>query len=201
MATVRRDILDAYLRLLGRESFDAVTMPRIAAEAGISLPELRGEVESELTLFEGFAALVDRGVLEQAPRPMPDKTPQQRLFDVLMTRLAVLTPYRPVIWALKDAARRDPGLGALFNGISAREQSWMLVAAGIDVRGPKARNIAEALVYVFAATVEAWLGEEDGALPRTRETLAQQLQLSGGWLAELDLLSRAGKQPASGTVN
>jgi hypothetical protein len=34
--------------------------------------------------------------------------------------------------------------------ISAREQSWMLVAAHIDVRGAATINLAQALVLVFA---------------------------------------------------
>lgn len=185
--TTKRHILDAYLALLCSRPLAAISMHDVATEADVSLAVLRGTYGSEEALFDAFAELVDAQVLDRTTDLVIDRPAKDRLFDVLMTRIGVLTPYQPAIRALKQAARDNPALAMLFGQISAREQSWMLVAARIDIRGAAAINLAQALVLVFARTVETWLEDPTQDKTLTKTVLQRELEVGAKWMNDLSL--------------
>jgi AcrR family transcriptional regulator len=181
----RARILDAYLALLARHPLREITMHAVAEEASVSLSTLRKAYSSEHALFDAYAEKVDCAVLDRTANLDVNRPAKDRLFDVLMTRIGVLAEGKAAVKFLLSAAAQDPALAVHFGGVSAREQSWMLVAARIDVRGAAAANLAQALVLVFGRTVQAFLADDSNDLAATRAVLARELDVGAKWMQDL----------------
>ncbi|WP_417686459.1 TetR/AcrR family transcriptional regulator [Roseibium sp.] len=207
MASVKTQskILKTFLKLLETHSYADVSLPMIAESAGIKLSELRENYSSKTSLVAAFAETIDKEVLDERDAEMGDQPARDRLFDILMTRVDHLAPYKAAVQALHDAVRADPALALDFNPIAVRSQKWMLAAAGVEVSGLKGKAIAQGLAVAFARVVDTWLKEDDEGMPRTMARLDKELDQGESWLLRLDKaqgfarsLRRFGKSLASG---
>ena len=127
-STNERDkIIAALLTLLGDNPFETIGFADVAAQAGISLAQLRGEFASTLAIVAAYIKATDRAVLAADLSDMAEEPPRERLFDVLMRRLEILAPYRQAGRSLLRSARRNPPLALALNRQSWSQQ-WMLTA-------------------------------------------------------------------------
>ncbi len=176
----RRDaVVAAFMALLAERDFEAVTLADIAARSGLSLGDIRGEFDSRFAIVEAFSAGIDRAVLDGIDADLAEQDVKEKLFDVLMRRLDLLTPHKAAIRNLSRAAMRDPGLALALNGVARRSQRWMLAAAGVEVPGAGGMIRAQGLAIAFAKVVRAWLDDEDPALARTMRVLDEELSKAG----------------------
>lgn len=185
-AKTAQKILKTYMLLIGEHGFDEVSLARLAEEAEVSLPVLREHFGSKTDLVGGFAALIDQDVLSQSDPDMANEPARDRLFDVLMTRLDKLEPYKDGVRALLSALRKDPGLALEVNCIASRSQKWMLAAAGIDFNGLRGRLVAQGLAVSFGKVLRTWVEEEDPGMPRTMARLDRELDKGEDWLARIN---------------
>ncbi|SHM29835.1 TetR/AcrR family transcriptional regulator [Roseibium suaedae] len=195
MATAKTDekILSTFLDLLSRHSYEEVSLPLIAEEAGVKLSDLRARFGSRLDLIEAFVAQIDRLVLDDADPEMSDQPARERLFDVLMTRLDHLTPHKQALRTLEKAALCDPGLLLHLNRMAVNSQNWMLAAAGIQIPGVKGKLVTQGLAISFARVVRVWLDEADEGMPRTMSRLDKELDAGEDWLGRLDKAQKMSK--------
>lgn len=189
-ADKRMKIIEALMGLLGEMDWSDVTMPMVAGRAGIPLAELRAEFDGKLAIVAAFAKHVDVKVLEGMDAAMADEPAKDRLFDILMRRFDVLTPYRPALLSLRKTIRREPGLTQAFMPIALRSQRWMLQAAEIDVSGLRGEIATRGLAVSFARTVDVWLDEEEEGLPKTMAFLDKRLEEGGRIMRRVDDLER-----------
>ena len=89
------------------------------------------------------------------------RSPRERLFDVLMRRVELLSPHREAVRGLLRSARRDPPLALALNAMAVRSQQWMLTSAGIGASGPKGMVRAQGLALLFANVLRTWVDDED----------------------------------------
>lgn len=176
MADTADTIVEAFLSLLAERAYADVTVGAIAEEAGVSLAVLNRHFPTRLDILRAFARRVDQAVLEADTSDMADEAPRDRLFDVLMTRLDALAPYRPALRSLMRSARRDPQLALALNRIARGSMTWMLAAAGVSVRGLRGRIAVDSLVVSLVKVGGVFLAEEDPGLPRTMAALDQALK-------------------------
>lgn len=167
-------VLDAYLSLMGRQPFGQVSMSMVAAEAGLSLGDLRRTFASEEALLEAFAARADAAMLDRVAELPRSNSPRERVLAAMLARFEILAPYRAAVRSILIGAARDPAALMFFARVSTEEHRWTLIAAGLDHRGAGSRNLAEAISQAFVASAEAWL-EDDAALSGTRSALAKAL--------------------------
>ncbi|MDP2802266.1 MAG: TetR/AcrR family transcriptional regulator [Phreatobacter sp.] len=172
-------IVAAFMGLLAERDFDAVTLADIADRSGLSLGEIRAGFDTRFSIIEAFVAGIDRAVLDGIDADLADQDTKERLFDVLMRRLDLLTPHKAAIRNLSHAAMRDPALALALNGVARRSQRWMLAAAGVEVPGAGGMIRAQGLAIAFAKVVQAWLDDEDPALARTMRVLDEELVKAG----------------------
>src|SRR5690242_15838605 len=118
----RDKAIAALMALLSERRFEDIGLAEIAGRAGLSLSQLRGEFGSTLAILGAYIKEVDRKVLDGVDRDMADEPARERLFDVLMRRLEVLTPHRGAITSLMESTRRNPGLAFALNGMALRSQ-------------------------------------------------------------------------------
>jgi AcrR family transcriptional regulator len=185
--TSERDkIIAAFLALLAEKPFESIGLADIAAEAGVSLAQLRGEFSSPLAILAAHIKATDRAVLAADLSDMAEEPERERLFDVLMRRLEALAPHREAVRSLLRSARRDPPLALALNGLAMRSQQWMLTAAGIGAAGPRGMIRAQGLAVLFGSVLRTWVRDEDPGLARTMAALDRALARGQRFVGFLD---------------
>jgi len=173
--TERNKIIAAFLGLLAERPIEDIGLAEIARDADVSLAQLRGEFPSKLAIFAAHIKDTDRAVLAEDLSEMEEEPPRERLFDVLMRRLEILSPHRRAIRSLMRSARRNPPLALALNTLAVRSQQWMLTAAGIGATGPRGAIRAQGLALLFGSVLPTWIRDDDPGLARTMAALDRAL--------------------------
>jgi AcrR family transcriptional regulator len=172
-ASVRDRVIDALMALLAERDFMRISLSDIAAEADLSLAEMRAEFGGKLAILAAFSKRIDEAVLAQGPAE--GEGAKDRLFDILMRRLDALSPYKLALKCLAKTARRSPGLTAAIHMIAGRSQQWMHAAAGVGGGGLPGAIAVEGGLLIFADTLRVWLDDDDPDLARTMKKLDESL--------------------------
>jgi len=167
-------ILSAFWRILAGSGWDGLTMRAIAAEAGISLADLRRQAACPLSLLHAHSRAVDAAVLAGTVDDF-SSTPRDRLFDVLMRRLDALQPDRAGITRLLRDLPRTPFLALALAQQLPGSMAWMLEAAGLDAAGPAGAARTNGLGVVWLAALRAWEKDESEDLSTTMAALDRAL--------------------------
>lgn len=192
--------VEAFMGLLAARPYTEISLTDIAEAAGLKPSALRLTVSGKPDLLAAFAGKIDAAVLDDRDEAMFDQPPRDRLFDVLMTRLDALVPYKSALTQLRKDVMRDPALAMCLNGIAVRSQGWMLAAAGISIPGMKGRMVQQGLALSFARVLETFLDEEDESLPRTMAALDREFDRGEDWLNRLDKVERVTRPVACGLM-
>jgi len=170
--TVNGRIIAAAMRLAAQRPWNDITLRQIAEEAGIGLVEMRREFPAKPAIVAAFTRAADDAVLARAAKPSPEQPARDRIFDVIMTRFDVLTPYKA---ALKSIADSHPMDSAILKKAWA-SQAWMLHAAGVPTDGPLGSIRVAGLGTVYASVAATWLEDTDPGLARTMAALDRRLK-------------------------
>lgn len=190
----RDRIIGAMMELLAEKRFEQIGLADVAAQADVTLAELRGEFGSTLSILAAYTKNIDRAVLSGGDGDMEDESARDRLFDVLMRRLEALAPDREALRSLIKSAKRNPPLALALNSMAVRSQQWMLAAAGIPCAGPQGMIRAQGLAILFARVVETFIDDdEDNTL--TMAELDRALSRGEGYVRFLDDLCRILPRP------
>jgi AcrR family transcriptional regulator len=186
----RERIVDAFMALLAEKPIEEIGFAEIAAQAGISLSDLRDAFGSTVAILAAQVKATDRAVLAGRDPELAEEPPRERLFEVLMRRLEVLEPHKAAVRSLLRSASRNPGLAFALNGLAVRSQQWMLTAADIDASGPRGMLRAQGLALLFAQVLRTWVKDDDPGLARTMAALDRALASGQRWSGFLDDLCR-----------
>lgn len=188
-STTKHDIIiRAAMKLAESRGWRAITLADIAAEADVSLSAIYRRFKTKSAILEAFIEAVDAAVLKQAKKPDPNTPARDRIFEVVMTRLDVLKPYKAALARIRQEARRSlPGPDTLrLVCASATSQKWMLAAAGIPADGGKGCVRVSGMACIYARVVPVWLKDEDPDLSRTMAVLDRELRDGERWLKRID---------------
>jgi AcrR family transcriptional regulator len=186
----RARIIDAFMTLLAQKPIEQIGLAEIARAAGVSLAELRDEFGSTFAILAAYVKQVDRAVLAGEDADMAEEPPRERLFDVLMRRIELLTPHKEAVRSLMRSAMRNPGLALALQRLGLRSQQWMLTAADIGAAGPLGFVRAQGLAVLFASVLRTWVDDDDPGLARTMAALDRALARGQRWSGLLDELCR-----------
>ncbi|MCB1501344.1 MAG: TetR/AcrR family transcriptional regulator [Bauldia sp.] len=171
----RDRMIDALMALLADRPFAAITLADIAAEAGVSLADLREAFGGKAAILAAFVRRIDLAVLGGG-EPDMSLGPRDRLFEAEMRRFDALAPYKPALVSLTRSARRDPALACLLHGFATRSQKWTLAAAGIHRGGLAGCATVEGAVLIHLEALRTWLRDDDEDLARTMAALDRGLR-------------------------
>lgn len=172
----RDAIIDAAMTLAGEHAWDDIRLSDIAAQAGVTLAQMRAEFDSKTAIIHGLTRRIDRLVLDGIDPEMAGEPARERLFDVLMRRFEMLKPYRAALKSVMRAFRRDPFAAAMFNARLRRTMKWMLEAASIEATGRAGDVRSQGLVFVWMRTMPVFLRDRDEGLARTMAALDRNLR-------------------------
>ena len=170
--TAKDQIISAAMRLAALHPWDDVTLRAIADAAGIDLAAMRREFPSKGAIVAAFVRAADDAVLARAPKPAPDQPARDRIFDVIMTRFDVLTPYKPAVKSIADSRPMD----SVILKKAWASQAWMLHAAGIPTDGPLGSMRVAGLGSIYASVAATWLDDTDPGLAGTMAALDRRLK-------------------------
>ena len=124
--------------------------------------------------MSAFSRRIDAATIDLPAEP--DATMRDRLFEVLMHRFDLLSPYKPGLRGLAREARRGR-LDVL--GMACRlprSLAWMLEASGISASGLKGMVRIKLLGLAYLATVRVWLEDDSADLAKTMAALDRALK-------------------------
>lgn len=173
-AQTRHRILSAAREALFTLPFDELTLPLVAARAGVTTQTVRNHVESKDGLLRAVADLVSRELLERRRAAAPaDDT------SVVRMLAAEYDDYGAAINRLRAAAERSPSLAAMARR-GRREHSRWLEATFADRLPTDRAARRQALAGLYAATdVGTWwllrheLGSSRSSTVKIMRTLIQ----------------------------
>lgn len=189
-ADPRTRAVDALMTIAAVETWDFITLPMIAKEAGMSLADLRDVTPSKGALLASFTRMIDRKTLDAVGEDMAGEPGRDRLLDVMMKRFDALSPYRDALKAIAKAARRDPVFALALNQLALNSFRYMLAAAEIDTEDELGAVRIQGAVVVFARAFDVFVDEDDPALPRTMATLDRELKRGVETMGRIEDLSR-----------
>lgn len=169
----RERIISAALRLAETRSWRDLSLGEIAAEAGIPLLEFRHAFQSKAQVLAAFSRLVDKEVLKKFAAPGKD-VPRDRLFDVILTRLETLQPYKAALRRIAEDATLTQALSQA--GPALKSQYWMLAAAGISGEGGLGLLRVRGLLAIYSRIFAIWLDDDDPGMARTMAALDRRLR-------------------------
>ena len=130
-------ILDAVLDLCAESRWRDVTMEAIAEAAGASMQRVNEVFPSRPAILAGLIDRADKAVLASHDFADSNEPCRERLLDVLMRRLDVLSANKPAIRSILRDFASDPAtvIGSL--PALTKSMAWSLEAAvGIGASGP-----------------------------------------------------------------
>lgn len=175
-ATIRDRIVDAFLARLATTPLGDIDLADVARDADVALADLRLAFDSRLAILAAFSRRIDAEVLRGDDPAMAGEPGRDRLFDVLMRRLDVLTPYKDAVRMLDRSLRREPMLALALNGLATRSMAFMLTAAGIPTGGPLGRLRVQGLAIAWSRILPVWLDDTDPGLARSMVAVDKELQ-------------------------
>ncbi len=180
--TIRGRLVAAAMKLAAERPWREVTLANIADSAGVSLVDVRNEFDSKGDVLAAFVRNVDEAVLARAPQRSGAQPARDALFEVIMSRFDVLSPYKP---ALKSIAAAWPPDAPVVRAL-CQSQAWMLRAAGIRSEGLEGQLRAAGLGTVYASVYRTWLSDDDPGLARTMAALDRRLRRGERTLQSID---------------
>lgn len=172
LTTDKGKIIAAAMKLAADRDWSEVTLRDIAAEAGLSMAELRSAVSSKAHIFGLFTSAVDKEVLRQAGVADPEQTPRDNLFETIMNRFDVMQPYKSAIKSILKSLPADPRLAQRL----LSSQGWMLEASGISSYGPMGGIKTIGLASVYMQVARIWLDDDDPGMAKTMAALDRRLR-------------------------
>lgn len=174
---VRESAVRAALDLAATQGWEQVTLPAVAKHAGIGLAELRDHIEDRLDILAAYGRMVDKRVMEAASGDADSGTPpRDRLFDLVMERLDVLSEDREGVKAILSSFRFDPKQAVISLPHLGRSMIWMLEAAGVSTGGIKGAMRVAGMTALYLNTLRTWRDDESADMSATMAALDKNLE-------------------------
>jgi AcrR family transcriptional regulator len=188
--SARGRIIAALLALAAEERWEDFSISDVAERAGVTLAEFRENFPSKGAVIAAYSRQVDQIVLRGPGTDLEEEMAKDRLFDVLMRRLDVLTPHREALRGIMEWARRDPAAAAALNRVAINSLRFMLEAAGIESEGAVGALKLQGLAFAWARVLDVWFNDDDSGLSRTMAALDTELTRGGRLVARAEDLHR-----------
>lgn len=182
----RAKAVRAALDLAQQRAWGGIGLADIAQASGLTLADLRHEFSCKSDILRAFQSEVDAEVLAKARGAGAEQSPRDRLFDIIMTRFEVMTPYKPALKRISSYLCCHPGEGALLACSTLASQYWMLAGAGAKLDGPGGAIRVTGLATVYGKVFQVWLDDPSPSLDKTMAALDRRLTRGERWLTSIE---------------
>ena len=188
----RRRLLEVGAELFGRHPYDALSMARIAREAGISKPLLYHYFPSKQAYF---AATLEQAAADLAARIEPDPAlpPGEQLSAALDAYLAWVQEHAGAYARLLGGVGAVPEVRELVEGV--RDATAERILAGLRPEGPAPpalRAVVRAWLWFMDGVLADWLEHRDLGREQLHALLLGTLAGAASAAGDPELLGRGG---------
>ena len=186
-------ILDAVLDLCAESRWRDVTMEAIAEAAGASMQRVNEFYPSRPAILAGLIDRADKAVLASHDFADSNEPCRERLLDVLMRRLDVLSANKPAIRSILRDFGSDPATLICSLPALTKSMAWSLEAAGIGASGPLGLVRIKGLGLIYLSALRVWLEDESPDMSATMARLDRDLKRAEALVTAVPGLKRNGR--------
>jgi AcrR family transcriptional regulator len=179
-------ILDAALALAGEMPWRRVTMEAIARASGASLARVREQFPDKAAFLRAFMARTDAAVMADHDFADASEPTRERLLDVILRRLDVLSAHKAAVRSIVRDIGCDPASILCSAPAFARSMAWSLEAAGVSASGPLGLLRVKGLAAIYLSALRIWLRDESEDLSPTTAHLDRSLRRAERLIAFVD---------------
>jgi AcrR family transcriptional regulator len=158
----------------------AFSLTRTARKASIPLATLYEICPSKTALLTLMGKEVDLAFLRKDHVIDPEMPARDRAFDAILLWFEQLETLKPVLQAIRDAGKDDPGLLIDLVPMAARSAHWIAEVALLPDTGWRGFAITRGIGLLMADTLPVWLADERD-LARTMAHLDRRLRMIEEW--------------------
>jgi len=177
------DLLTLALEIIAETGWRGFSFTELADRSTLSLLELRKTFSGRRAVLDALNQRLDQAMLAIEPDDMEGLPPRDRVFELMMSRLEAMAPFRSGVCRLMNDARFDPGLIAMTACRLDRSLGWLQDAAGLDEgksRSPlekiRRRIQRRLLGAVYLQVLNVWAADDSQDLAKTMASLDKQLR-------------------------
>lgn len=174
--TVPDKLVDAALDLAATHRWRDISLPQIAAAAGVPIGAALATHPSRLHILRALSERVDADVLGSLEKDPLDGDTKDQLFDLLMRRFDALDGRQEAMRSIATGLSRDPLTAACLGSRFLKSMALTLQAAGIDAEGCQGMIKAKVLGAIQLAAFRTWLKDTEPGLAQTMSTLDKGLR-------------------------
>ena len=128
--TAAPDLLTLAFEIIAETGWRGFTFTELADRAGLSMKEVRQAFSGRAGLLDELSRRLDQAMLGFDPADMEGLPPRDRVFELIISRLEAMAPFRAGLCRLMQDARFDPPLVAMTACRLDRSLAWLQDAAG-----------------------------------------------------------------------
>ena len=177
------DLLILAFDIIAEAGWRGFSFTALAERADLSMPEIRETFSGRGAVLDALSQRLDQAMMSIDPDEMASLPPRDRVFELMMSRLEAMAPYRPGLCRLMTDARFDPELIAMTACRLDRSLAWLQDAAGLDQGqrhsplGIIRRRLQRRLLgAVYLQVLNVWSDDDSQDLAKTMASLDKQLR-------------------------
>ncbi|MGI9418269.1 MAG: hypothetical protein ACR2RA_10580 [Geminicoccaceae bacterium] len=177
------DLLTLAFEIVAETGWRGFSFTELADRAGLPMSELRESFSGRSDLLDALSRHLDQAMLAVDSDDMEGLPPRDRVFEMIMSRLEAMAPFRAGMCRLIGDARFDPELILISVCRLDRSIGWLQDAAGLgegrrrsplgEIRHRLQRRI---LGVVYLQTLNVWASDDSADLAKTMASLDKQLR-------------------------
>lgn len=179
-------IVAAAFRLAAERDWAAITLADIATEAGMGLSDVIRQAASKTDALALATREIDERLLDSLAADPVDGEPHDRLFDTMLRRLEIMTPYKAAIASIAKTPHGGFLDWATIFATALGSLDRVLAAARFETSGNRGDLLRLGFLKLQADMLRVWLDDDDPGLARTMAQLDRRLRDTESWAERLE---------------
>lgn len=175
------DLLILAFELIAEKGWRRFSFADLAASSGASLVDIRHAFSGRAAVLGRLNRTLDEAMLAVDRDELDELPPRDRVFELVMSRLEAMAPFRAGLVRLMKDAPKDPELMIMTACRLDRSIAWLQDAAGLRSDGFRARLQRRLLTAVYLRTLHVWSTDDSVDLAKTMASLDKQLRRIEGF--------------------
>lgn len=170
-------LLDICVHDIEAKGWKHFSFTRVAETTKTPVSKLYDRFQCRSQVPQEVIKRVNHGMLEELEgEAFEEATAREVIFEILLTRLEVATPYKNFIRVLWKEWPADVLSALMVASQGVGSMGWVLDRAGLNTTGIGGLLRLQGLIGLYLWTVKEWLNDETEDMSKTMATLDQGLE-------------------------
>ena len=167
--------LKACLDYIESHNWKDFSFEKVARHTGIPLVDFYHSFQDKSAVITALIAHIDARMLESLSPLEGEGSPKEILFEIILTRLEIATPYKKVFQTLFEECLSDPLSSLLISQKGLGSMQWMLEQAGLNPYGWQGLLRMQGLTILYLYTLKVWFSDSSPDMEKTMAVLDRGL--------------------------